>query len=147
MSTMPMQILYNQDLMKKKTELILILILLLFPLLSCRREELSIRDYEISSFKGETGESFLSVYLLADLPDIQRTKMTITDPSKDLVWSFEPEKKQIDGIYYIGSDRIAMPKGFKMPSGEWTVELIYKDGRTVSRVFKVKSDTSSDQLE
>ncbi len=133
--------------MKKKTELLLIIVLCLFSLFSCRREDISIRDCEINTFIGETGENFLSVYLLADLPDIQRTKMTVTNPSKELVWSFEPEKKQIDGIFYIGSDKIAMPKGFEMPSGEWTAELIYKDGRTVSKVFKVKSDASSDQFE
>lgn len=73
----------------------------------------------------------LSVYIYADIPDVSKTTMTLTDPSGELVWTVNPSKAEYAGVNYVGTSDITMPKGFNLPIGVWTVELIYKDGRTV----------------
>lgn len=133
--------------MKKTVKIASVIFFCLFALVSCRREELSIRNCEVKTVEDEDGVTYLEVLLSADIPDISHTKMTVKDPSGDLLWSVKPEKITFDGMTYTGNLNIAIPKGFAVPSGQWSVELVYKDGRTVSRTFSLVSDSPSDQLE
>jgi len=41
------------------------------------------------------------------------------------------------GTKYYGSSDITMPLGSNLPTGLWSIDLIYKDGRTVSESFTV----------
>ncbi len=132
--------------MKKTTEIVFVVLMCFFSLLSCRREEITIRNCDYEAYIAENGETCLKIFLSADIPDLKKTKMTVKDPSESLVWSVAPEKILIDGNNFIGYDGIAIPKGMVLPFGEWFVELIYGDGRTVSDTFSVVSDGSSDQL-
>ena len=130
--------------MKKTTEFLIFAIILIAVLVSCRREEISIRDCEYETYVSEIGETCLGIYLSADIPSLKNTNMTVKDPSGDLLWTVKPEELKLDGVKYIGYEGIAMPKGFVLPEGKWTVELIYQDGRVVSQSFTVVSDNSSD---
>ena len=44
---------------------------------------------------------------------------------------------EVDGADYLGSSDIGMPLGTALPEGQWSLDILYKDGSKVSRTFEV----------
>ncbi len=95
-------------------------------------DQLSVQPYVKRG--GETG---LSVYVVTNVENEDMLRFQISDPSGDLVWNFEPERLVSGGVTYLGSSRVAMPLGSRLPQGRWKFLMMYKDGRSVERNFVV----------
>ena len=83
------------------------------------------------------GRMGLSVYVLASESDESSVQFSLRDPSGNLSWSFGAKKLELDGAVYLGSSDIGMPEGTLLPEGEWTLDVMYKDGSKVTRTFDV----------
>ena len=79
----------------------------------------------------------LSLYVSASVPSLEGLSMVVTDPSSNLTWSFFPSSVQYDGAVYYGTSDILMPHGTTLPEGSWSLEILYKDGRTLDLSFDV----------
>ncbi len=79
----------------------------------------------------------LSLYVHVVVPSPSDMQMVVTDPSSNLSWTFVPTSCTFDGIEYYGTSNIALPNGIMLPQGTWSLEILYKDGRTLSLSFEV----------
>jgi len=88
----------------------------------------------------------LSLYVHAFVPSENGLQMILTDPSGYLSWSFTPSSTTYDGVTYYGSSNIAMPSGALLPQGTWSLEILYKDGRTLELSFDVSYNSIDEAL-
>ena len=120
--------------MRSRIALILALLLIL---VSCSKAEFSVSSTLAQPYVLTDGRMGLSVYVLASESDESSVQFSLRDPSGNLSWSFGAKKLELDGAVYLGSSDIGMPEGTLLPEGEWTLDVMYKDGSKVTRTFDV----------
>ncbi len=113
-----------------------------FLLASCHKGEFSVsqviaQPYIVASDVSSSSDMGLSLYVSASVPSLEGLSMVVTDPSSNLTWSFVPSSVQYDGAVYYGTSDILMPHGAPLPEGSWSLEILYKDGRTLDLSFDV----------
>ena len=120
--------------MRSRIALVLALLLIL---VSCSKAEFSVSSTLAQPYVLTDGRMGLSVYVLASESDESSVQFSLRDPSGNLSWSFGAKKLELDGAVYLGSSDIGMPEGTLLPEGEWTLDVMYKDGSKVTRTFDV----------
>ena len=120
--------------MRSRIALILALLLIL---VSCSKAEFSVSSTLAQPYVLTDGRIGLSVYVLASESDESSVQFSLRDPSGNLSWFFGAKKLELDGAVYLGSSDIGMPEGTLLPEGEWTLDVMYKDGSKVTRTFDV----------
>ena len=68
------------------------------------------------------------------------------DETRDFAKAFDAVKATFDGRSYYGSADISMPAGLSLPKGQWSVEIIGRDGSTVNREFDVSYTDAAEAL-
>lgn len=131
----------------KKTCKVLIFILFSLLLISCKRTDLSVSEVLAQPYIRTNGEMGLSLYLRTALKTTDNSMLRVTDPSGELSWTISLQEVEYSGVKYYGTSNIAMPKGSVLPIGEWHVDLVYKDGRTISEYFNVSYKNQDTVLE
>ena len=116
---------------------IALILALLLVLVSCSKAEFSVSSTLAQPYVLTDGRMGLSVYVLASESDESSVQFSLRDPSGNLSWSFGAKKLELDGAVYLGSSDIGMPEGTLLPEGEWTLDVMYKDGSKVTRTFDV----------
>lgn len=138
-----------------ETFIILLSLLLLsfFSLTSCHKGEFSIsqviaqpyvvreNNQEVRTQELKTNEVSwnmgLSLYVHATVSSPLDMQMVVTDPTSSLSWTFVPTSCTFDDVEYYGTSNIALPQDIMLPQGTWNLEILYKDGRTLSFSFEV----------
>ena len=120
--------------MRSRIALVLALLLIL---VSCSKAEFSVSSTLAQPYVLTDGRMGLSVYVLASEKEESSVQFSLRDPSGNLSWSFGAKKLELDGAVYLGSSDIGMPEGTLLPEGEWTLDVMYKDGSKVTRTFDV----------
>ena len=116
---------------------IFLFLALLLVLVSCSKAEFSVSSTLAQPYILTDGRMGLSVYVLASESDESSVQFSLRDPGGNLSWSFGARKLELDGAVYLGSSDIGMPEGTLLPEGEWTLDVMYKDGSKVTRTFEV----------
>lgn len=116
---------------------ILLVLILLVILVSCSKEDFTVSSVKTQSYVCHDGRMGLSVYIIASQNDEGSVQFSIKDPSGTLSWSLTASKMVLDGTTYVGSSDVCMPLGSPLPEGTWSLDVMYKDGTTVTRTFEV----------
>lgn len=124
--------------MKASRTFFLVFLCSFFLLASCHKGEFSVSQVIAQPYIVASDVSMgLSLYVSASVPSLEGLSMVVTDPSSNLTWSFVPSSVQYDGAVYYGTSDIIMPHGAPLPEGFWSLEILYKDGRTLDLSFDV----------
>ncbi len=113
------------------------LLALLLVAVSCTKSDFSVDDVHVQPYITQGNQMGLSVFFLTKAKDPSSIQMSVKDPSGNLSWSMDVTKVQYDGSDYYGSSEIAMPYGVALPVGDWSADLLYKDGSTRTITFNV----------
>ena len=116
---------------------ILLVLILLVILVSCSKEDFTVSSVKTQSYVCHDGRMGLSVYIIASQNDEGSVQFSLKDPSGTLSWSLTASKTVLDGMTYLGSSDVCMPLGSPLPEGTWSLDVMYKDGTTVTRTFEV----------
>ena len=122
--------------------LLVFLILLLFVLTACYRDSDSVSDLHAQPYARSDGTMGLSLYMITSATKDENVQMVVTNPDENLSWRFNAAESKFDGKTYRGSSDIIMPKGSMLPQGTWSVDVLFKDGTTITRSFDVSYDDS-----
>ena len=122
--------------------LLVFLILLLFVLTACYRDSDSVSDLHAQPYARSDGTMGLSLYMITSATKDENVQMVVTNPDRNLSWRFNAAESKFDGKTYRGSSDIIMPKGSMLPQGTWSVDVLFKDGTTITRSFDVSYDDS-----
>lgn len=81
----------------------------------------------------------LSLYVRLSVPsnDGGGLQMVVASPDGSLSWTFAPETVSYEGVEYYGSSNLMMPSGVALPIGTWSLDVLYRDGRTLNLSFDV----------
>ena len=112
-------------------------LVILIVLVSCSKAEFTVSSVQTQGYVCTDGRMGMSVYVIASENDEGSVQFSLTDPSGTLSWSFGASAVTIDGVVYLGSSDICMPIGNPLPEGEWSLDVLYKDGSKVSRTFEI----------
>ena len=146
--------------MTRKKLLLFLTAVFVFGLLSCHKGEISVSQTlvqpyivcEDTEYKSEgLNETVdwsmgLSLYISATVPSEDGLQMVVTDSTGSLSWTFTPSVTTYEDSTYYGTSNISMPKGVLLPQGNWSLELLYKDGQTLSLSFEVSYGSIEDAL-
>ena len=110
---------------------------LLILLVSCSKVEFTVNSIQAQPYVCQDGRMGLSVYVLASDDDENSVQFALRDPSGNLSWTYGARRLEVDGADYLGSSDIGMPFGTALPEGQWSLDILYKDGSKVSRTFEV----------
>lgn len=140
MLSMPMPIQSGPTLQHKKTRLAIALLLLFLLLSACSREEL--RLLNVSS----------KVHTLVDLPSKEETmtlsisftlssetkmvQVQVSSPSGERRWVMQVDGDE-QGFYQLPP--LALGKGLALEQGSYTMDVLYKDGRTLTEGVTVSA--------
>ena len=116
---------------------IALVLALLLVLVSCSKAEFSVSSVLAQPYVLTDGRMGMSIYVLASENEESSVQFSLSSPGGNLSWSFGARKLNLDGADYLGSSDIGMPEGTLLPEGEWTLDVMYKDGSKVSRTFEV----------
>ena len=116
---------------------IFLFLALLLVLVSCSKAEFSVSSTLAQPYVLTDGRMGLSVYVLASEKEESSVQFSLRSPDGNLSWSFGARKLELDGAEYLGSSDIGMPEGTLLPEGEWTLDVMYKDGSKVTKTFDV----------
>ncbi len=84
-----------------------------------------------------SGEMGLSVYFTGVVPSDDGITMSVISPDGVFSWTIGANKTIVDNVSYYGCSSFAMPKEALLPTGQWSLKLYYKDGRTLDYSFEV----------
>lgn len=122
-------------------------LVLLFVLISCSKAEFTVSSVQVQPYVCQDGRMGLSVYVRASESEEKSVQFSLRDPSGNLSWSFGASKVILDGVDYLGSSDICMPMGIPLPEGQWSLDVMYKDGSRISRTFEVEYGNAEAALE
>ena len=112
-------------------------VLLLILLVSCSKADFSVSSVQAQPYVGMDGRMGLSLYVITSEGDESTVQFSLKAPDGNLSWSFGALKVELDGMTYLGSSDICMPMGSLLPEGTWSLDVLYKDGSTVTKTFEV----------
>ena len=133
--------------MKSQTKLFLILALLCL-LTSCYKGTFSVSSVVAQPYvKASTKTMGLSVYITGSVPSVDGLTMVVSSPDGSLSWTTPAKEAIVDNVTYYGSSSLSMPSSASLPTGLWTLNLYYKDGRTLTETFEISYRDLSGALE
>lgn len=136
--------------MSRSRALVLALVLVALVSVSCSRDGLDVADLQVQGYVKTDSTMGLSVFAAAASSSKKDknvpVQMVVRSPDGNLSWSFDAAKITFEGLSYYGSADITMPAGTALPKGQWSVEMIGKDGSTVNREFDVSYTDASEAL-
>jgi len=124
------------------TVLVITAVLCLMLEVSCSRDKYSVWDIQAQPYVRSDGSMGLSLYMVSSSKTDETVQMVVNDPTGHLTWSFNSASARSGNTTYIGSSDIRMPAGSVLPKGTWSVDVLYKDGTTVSKQFDVSYEDS-----
>ena len=131
--------------MRHRLVLSFILILtLLLALASCSSGDDSVSGIHAQPYVRSDGTMGLSLYMITSAAKDETVQMVVTAPDGNLSWRFNAAESKFDGKTYRGSSDISMPRGTMLPQGDWSVDVLFKDGTTITKSFDVSYDDSFD---
>ncbi len=114
------------------------LVLLVLLAASCSKEDFSVSNVQAQAYvRHEDGSMGLSLYAMTEAKDPGSMQFLVKAPSGDLSWSFNVSNVKLDGVDYYGSADISVPRGVSLPTGTWSLCVLYKDGSTAEVDFDV----------
>ena len=127
---------------RSPTVIVIILILCVIFTASCTKDSKSVWDIQAQPYVRSDGTMGLSLYMISSSEADETVQMVVEDPSGHLSWSFNAVPARFGSTIYIGSPDIRMPAGSYLPKGKWSVDVLYRDGTTVTREFDVSYEDS-----
>ena len=124
------------------TALVLIAVLCVLFTTSCSKDRNSVWDIQAQPYVRPDGSMGLSLYMISSSKTDETVQMVVKDPSGHLTWSFNAGSAKSGNTTYIGSSDIRMPAGSVLPKGPWSVDVLYKNGTTVTEKFDVSYEDS-----
>lgn len=109
---------------------------------SCSRDSNTVSGLQVQPYVRSNGSMGLSLYMMTSAKSDETLQMSVTSPDGRLSWSFNADFKSYAGTVYAGSADIRMPNGNALPEGTWKVDVLFRDGTTVTREFEVGYDDS-----
>ena len=123
--------------MKSKCLFAVFLAFSLIVAVSCTKEEFYVDGIQVQPYVRLDGTMGLSLYVMVSDPDENAVQFTVKNPDGSLTWSFKASRVSYSGQKYLGNSDISMPSGMRLPTGLWTMDVMYKDGTTITRKFDV----------
>ena len=144
-----MQILYAPFLQHRSNKVkrflkVLSLIFLVLLGISCTRSDFSLVSLQhgvsyvtLLNAKGEVVDAFESLSLYVETEDSEASdlQMEVSSPDGASIWNFQAEKRVVNKTTYHGSSSLVMGNNIPLMQGEWTVQVLNADGRTLSDTF------------
>ena len=127
---------------RSSTVIVIILILCVIFTASCSKDSKSVWDIQAQPYVRSDGTMGLCLYMVSSSEADETVQMVVEDPSGHLSWSFNAVPARFGSTIYIGSPDIRMPAGFRLPKGTWSVDVLFRDGTTVTRQFEVSYEDS-----
>ena len=131
--------------------LALVLILVALLCVSCSKNEMEVSDLKVQAYVRADSTMGLSVFAVMKSASKNEenvpVQMVVRSPDGNLSWTFDAVKTTFDNRSYYGSPDISMPKGLGLPKGQWSVEMIGRDGSTVERTFDVSYTDAAEALQ
>jgi hypothetical protein len=118
---------------------------------SCNRTPFSLiaETHSVSSFtrytkNGEVLFSYenLSIYIETADSQEKSLQMEVTSPSGLNTWSFQANRKEVDGITYFGSSDLVLDTPNAFENGLWHLLVMRKDGKSLETDFPVSTRLS-----
>ena len=122
--------------------LFVFLIFLLLILTACSRDSDSVSDLHAQPYFRSDGTMGLSLYMITSAEKDENVQMVVTGPDGNLSWRFNALESKFDGKTYRGSSDMIMPQGSRLPEGTWSVDVLFKDGTTITKSFDVSYEDS-----
>ena len=119
---------------------ILVIALIMAP--SCSRDSNSVSGLQVQPYVSGDGSMGLSLYMMTSAKSDETLQMVVTSPDGHLSWSFNASFTNYAGTVYAGSPDIRMPKGSALPKGTWKVDVLFRDGTTITKDFIVNYEDS-----
>ena len=123
---------------------LVVFLILLLILTSCSGDNDSVSGLQVQPYVRPDGTMGLSIYMMTSAAKDETMQMVVTDPEGNLSWSFNAEESKFDGKTYRGSSDISMPRGIMLPQGTWSVDVMFRDGTTITKSFEVSYDDDFD---
>ena len=109
---------------------------------SCSRDGNTVSGLQVQPYVRGDGSMGLSLYMMTSAKSDETLQMAVTSPDGKLSWSFNAVFTSYAGTVYAGSSDIRMPEGCVLPEGTWKVDVLFRDGTTITRDFEVGYDDS-----
>ena len=120
----------------------LILAIVFIVLCSCSSSDDSVSGLHAQPYVRSDGSMGLSLYMITSAGKDETVQMVVTDPEGNLSWRLNASEEKFDGKTYHGSSDILMPRLSMLPQGTWSVDVLFKDGTTITKSFEVNYDSS-----
>lgn len=120
--------------------ILVIALVLLTP--SCSRDSNTVSGLQVQPYVLGDGSMGLSLFMITSARSDETLQMVVTSPDGHLSWGFNAEFTNHAGTVYAGSADIRMPKGSALPKGTWKVDVLFRDGTTITRDFVVSYEDS-----
>ena len=123
---------------------LIVFLILLLILTSCTGDSESVSGIYAQPYVRSDGTMGLSLYMITSAAKDETVQMIVSDPSGNLSWRFNAAESKFDGKTYRGSSDMIMPNGSMLPQGTWSVDVLFKNGTTITKSFDVSYDDSFD---
>lgn len=109
---------------------------------SCSRDSNTVSGLQVQPYVRSDGSMGLSLYMMTSAKSGETLQMVVTSPDGNLSWSFNASFSTFSGTVYAGSPDIRMPSGTALPKGTWKVDVLFRDGTTLTEEFSVGYEDS-----
>ena len=109
---------------------------------SCSRDSNTVSGLQVQPYVRSDGSMGLSLYMITSADSDETLQMVVTSPDGKLSWSFNARFTNYAGTIYAGTPDIRMPSGTSLPKGTWKVDVLFRDGTTITREFPVDYEDS-----
>lgn len=133
-----------------RTSMLVMLISCMLVCISCSRKDFSCRQMQANVVASvDYNEDTLSepTYALSMFVDIgtdftaEDMQFAVSSPDGTFRWEFSPIEIEYDNIRWLGHPCLALGAGIVLPQGDWRLQILNKDGRTIDQTFSVAYST------
>ncbi len=125
----------------------LVLALALLALVSCSKADHWVTDLQTQAYVNVDGTMGISIYVLSNASDGDIVQFVVKNPGGNLSWTLAVSSVDYEDALYYGSSALVMPQGSLLEEGTWSLDVIYKDGSTLSRSFEVSYGDAGKAIE
>jgi len=105
---------------------------------SCSRDSNTVSGLQVQPYvRISDGDMGLSLYMMTSTDSDDTLQMVVTSPDGRLTWTFSARYTNFAGTVYAGNPDIRMPAGASLPKGTWKVDVLFRDGTTITKDFAV----------
>lgn len=109
---------------------------------SCSRDSNTVGALQVQPYVHADGSMGLSLYMITSAKYDETLQMVVTSPDGHLSWGFNATFTNHSGTIYAGTSDIRMPGGSVLPKGTWKVDVLFRDGTTITKEFDVSYEDS-----